>query len=365
MGKLDVRKTAYWVSIIFTLIAPIENIYRIEQYLYIIGVLILAVCFFRRRYAFLNETKYIVAFMLYMFIASIWSINENAFSIETYAQFIFLFLQLQFEYTREEIEKFKTAFLLQNWILLIICFTNGYYMDNRFWIRSVSSGADPNYLSGWFVIPLCFAVEYIMSGQKKMVVKIAAAVQIILSMYFVMQTASRGGFLSCSLAVIICVLYALRKSIRKNPMKSLLICGVLVTAVILIFNNVPDYLQQRLSRTDYKDNDRTKMWSTLIKRMLDNPAGLIFGFGTNSVIYYTGNGMISHNTYLDLLFNYGMFGGSLFYTYVIKGLRSKLHESSIVIAFITMSVSLSTVSALNTRYFMFILFLLGMKHHRE
>ena len=38
------------------------------------------------------------------------------------------------------------------------------------------------------------------------------------------------------------------------------------------------------------------MWVTLAETMLNNPIKMIFGFGTSAVKYYTGTGLVSHNT---------------------------------------------------------------------
>lgn len=35
MVKLDVNKTAFWVTLIFILVSPIENILRTEQVVYV------------------------------------------------------------------------------------------------------------------------------------------------------------------------------------------------------------------------------------------------------------------------------------------------------------------------------------------
>lgn len=65
------------------------------------------------------------------------------------------------------------------------------------------------------------------------------------------------------------------------------------------------------------------MWLTLAKEMLNNPLKMIFGFGTGSVKYYTGKGLVSHNTFLDVLFNEGFLGFSILWCYIVKSIRKK------------------------------------------
>ena len=46
------------ISILFILVAPVENIYRTEQYVYIVGVVALGACLIFRRSFKLNSSRY-------------------------------------------------------------------------------------------------------------------------------------------------------------------------------------------------------------------------------------------------------------------------------------------------------------------
>lgn len=362
MGKLNVNKIAFWLTMLFIVVSPIENILRTEQIFYVIGILILGFCVVNRRQLYADNSKYILLLMAYMFFTCYWSTEDNAFGslVVIYAELLFLFLQLQFRYSKDEYKKIKMAFLIQNWILLLLCFTNGSYMDNRFWLKSATSGADPNYLSGWFVIPLCFAVEYLFSENVKKVWKVALVGQIILSFYFIMQTASKSGLITNACVVAIATIYTLRSIIKKHPVRAILIIVIAVTAFVFAINHMPAYLVQRLTNGDTTGTGRFPMWLTLAKEMVNNPVRMIVGFGTGSVKYYTGKGLVSHNTFLDVLFNEGFLGFSILWCYIVKSIKKKRMEFPFtVIAFLGMSVLLLTLSAFNTRFFMLMLFLIG------
>ena len=363
MVKLDVNKTAFWVTVFFILVSPIENILRTEQIIYVFGILILALCVVQRKFLIINNSKYIMALMIYMFLTCYWSAEKQAFNslLVIYAELLFLYFQLQFSYTKSQYEKIKIAFLIQNGILLALCFTNGRYMDSRFWLKSATSGADPNYLSGWFVIPLCFAVDFLFSEKVKKIWKILITVQIILSFYFIMQTASKSGLITNACVLAIVTIYTSRKLIKEHPGRALVVLAVFVMGIMIAINNMPAYLVQRLTNGDTTGTGRFPMWATLTEAMLANPIQMIVGFGTGSVKYYTGTGLVSHNTYLDLLFNEGIIGFIPFAIYVVEAIRIKLKKCPYtVIAFLGMSVLLLTLSAFNTRFFMLLLFLIGM-----
>lgn len=230
-------------------------------------------------------------------------------------------------------------------------------MDNRFWLKSATSGADPNYLSGWFVIPLCFAVELLFSKEIKMAWKILITVQIVLSFYFIMQTASKSGLITNACILVITAIYTFRSMIKEHPGRAIAVLIAFALGVIFAINNMPAYLVQRLTNGDTTGTGRFPMWVTLAKTMLNNPIKTIFGFGTSAVKYYTGTGLVSHNTYLDLLFNEGLVGCIPLVIYMGKAIQIKLRKCPYtVIAFLGMSVLLLTLSAFNTRFFMLLLF---------
>ncbi len=363
MGKLDTDKFAFWVTFIFIIVSPLENILRTEQIVYAVGIMALGFCIFRKGMLVVNNSKYIIFLMIYMFFACYWSTEKQALNLlpVVYAELIFLYFQLQFFYTESQYRKIKIAFLIQNWILLILCFTNGTYMDSRFWLKSATSGADPNYLSGWFVIPLCFAVDFLFSKEIKKIWKGVIIAQVVLSVYFIMQTASKSGLITNACVMAIATIYTSRKMIKDHPGYALAIIVLFIAGSTVAINNMPVYLVQRLTNGDMTGTGRFPMWITLIKEMLNNPIKMIFGFGTGAVKYYTGKGLVSHNTYLDFLFNYGVIGFSTLIIFVAKSIRIKLKNCPYsVISFCGMSVLLFTLSAFSTRFFMSVLFLIGM-----
>ena len=356
------------ISILFILVAPVENIYRTEQYVYIVGIVALSVCLIFRRSFKLNSSRYWLYFMIYAFIACIWSKNTGAYAslLILYAQLLFLILQLQFPYSREDYQIIKVSFLIQNWILIALCFRFGSYMDSRFWLKSALSGADPNYLSGWFIIPLCFAVEFLFSEKTKLWQKAIVVAQIAVSFYFIMQTASKSGLITNAFAIALATLYTLRDTVRKHPLRALLVVAAFIAGVALVINYMPTYLLSRLSNRDLTLTGRTRWWSEIMGRLLGNPLGFIFGYGTASVSLYTSSGMVSHNTFLDTFFNQGIIGLTLMLVFMFSGLSEKWQSRPyVVVALLSMSVLIFTLSAFSTRFVMFMFFLIGAEIYDE
>ena len=172
-------------------------------------------------------------------------------------------------------------------------------MDSRFWLKSATSGADPNYLSGWFVIPLCLAMEFLFSEEVKKIWKILIIIQVVLSFYFIMQTASKSGLITNACVLASAMIYTSRKLIKEHPWRAIAVLVFFVVGIVVAINNMPTYLVQRLTNGDTTGTGRFPMWATLAEAMLNNPIKMLFGFGTGAVKYYTGKGLVSHNTYLD------------------------------------------------------------------
>ena len=357
-----ISRIPFIVSILFIIISPLENIYRIERYVYIIGVVILSVCLLLNKSFSFNNSKLWLIFIFYAFITCFWSESFSAYStlVTMCAEVFFLIFQLQFSYSSEDFRKIKIAFIVQSWFLLFLCARYGRYIDSRLWLQSDYSGADPNYLSGWFIIPLCFAVEFLVSSKTKIWVKAILLIQTALSFYYIMQTSSRSGLIATVLVVAIATVYSFRHTLAKYPIRAVFILIVFGIAIAIGIRNMPSYLIKRLSTGDFTLTGRTVMWQKLALTLLQNPLRLLFGFGTSAVALYTGNGMVSHNTFLDILFNHGIIGLSAMLMFMFGGIRQKWKSRPyVVIALVGMSVLVCTLSAFNTRFLMLMFFLIG------
>lgn len=362
--KINLESAAVWVTLIFIVISPIENILRIESILYVVGVvLLLTILVAQRRIEVKKATLPLIMLLVYTFISCFWSPNPSAFAnmIPLSAAFIFLILQLQFDYSNTQYEMIKRAFIIQGFVLIVLCFSFGMYMDGRFWLRSTTSGADPNYLSGWFIIPECFAVEELTKRTTKFVTKGVLLLQIALSMYFIFQTGSRSGLISIAIGILLAFLYSIKSTIREHPVKALGIALGFIALVIIAVNNMPEIMVARLMKSDSNLGGRGHLWIELITKIFNSGIGVLIGMGQGATIYYNSGRVVAHNTYLDVFFNTGLVGLSLILTFVVSNLKNTIKERPYTaIANIAMIVLTLTLSSLSTRFFMLSYFILGL-----
>lgn len=341
--------------------SPLEHVIGVEKIFYLTGILIALFAILAKRKLYINNTFSIIFFIMYAAATCYWSKNEAPFLnlFNTAVMYFFLFLILQHKYSKQEYEQLRVAFVLQGVVLLILCFLFGEYQDNRFWIISSTTGADPNYLSGWFILPIALTTQYLLK-KKNIVLRIFFFVEIALSLYFIAESGSRSGLL-CNAFVMVCTaVYLLRNEIRKKPIYGV---GGLVAFVVACYwglQMIPAYTLYRfIGASDAGSlGGRTNIWSNLITALLDNPAGLLFGMGQGSAPLYSGFDRVAHNTFLDILFENGLLGLGLYLYFYISFLKKALtNDFTVGISMVAVSILIFTLSSTYMRFLIFMLFM--------
>lgn len=359
---ISVNMIATYVTIIFILISPFENILRIEKIYYLLGTVILLLCILEKKSIKKNYSLMLPLFLLYAVVTTIWSPNKNALSdmFTLIVVFLFLYLQIQFDYTNNDFNKIKVAFIIQGGIMVILCSMFGKYMDGRFWLQSATSGADPNYLSGWFIIPICFIVEKMVNSSVKTIYKLLMIIEVAGFFYFIMESASRSGLITNALALGLSILYVAKKNIKKHPIKFLIMIVIFICTIIIGIQNMPETMLARLASSNGNLGGRSAIWKQLWSAINNTTYGIVFGMGSGSVTYFNAFHMAAHNTFFDVLFQYGLVGIGFLLLYVVAGMKKMRDKDAyIVISFISMAIMIFTLSALSTRFVMLTLFIIG------
>lgn len=365
---LDYKKVVYALSIFLIMISPLENIFGIEIIIYPLGTVILILCIVLKGQIKFQENICLLIYIAYAILTCFWSKNIDAISslFTTGMMFLFLYLQLQFDYTKSVYEKFEYAIIVQGSILLIICFLFGQYQDNRFWIISNTSGADPNYLSGWFILPTCICVKNIFKKHNKIIVKLLLIIEILLILFFVMQSGSRSGLICNVGAIVFCSIYELRIIIRKKPFVGFL--GILVLCMLLglVWQNLPDTMLYRLQTADDNLGGRGDIWKEIFIILSNNILGLLFGMGQGSITLYTSHHIVAHNTFLDILFETGIIGLTLYLVFCFTALRKAFSKGgAITIALLFNFVLIFTLSSIYMRPLILMFFMADCNIYEE
>lgn len=154
---------------------------------------------------------------------------------------------------------------------------------------------------------------------------------IIIMMYVVLLTLSRGGFL-CLVGILGLVVWKLmKKTIKKNPIKTFLIGLIICAIIVSIMSFMPSAQMNRLfSVSAYEDSTgRFEMFSSAIS----NVENVVFGNGYG---VWGETGKI-HNLFINTYANCGLLGFSVI-IFLVVNLMIKINDEKIWCIFLPMII---------------------------
>ena len=179
---------------------------------------------------------------------------------------------------------------------------------NRYSIVNWGNVMDPNFLAAMFVFPsiVVFYRGLWNDFRKKDIVEIA------IMLLAIVMLGSRGGLFGVGLGYIILWLFQKK---RKKTVIVGIILAIIGLSVLMIL--VPDTMSRFDVRSfnDGSNSLRFNLWDTSWRIFLSSP---LYGRGGNSMLvlgpsYGARINLMSHNSFLDILADYGLIGFTLFY----------------------------------------------------
>lgn len=221
---------------------------------------------------------------------------------------------------------------------------------NRWTISVFGQTKDPNYFSAYLMFPFLICFYKYIKGNSKAFICSAVIVGAIL------LTGSRSSFLALSLGCLLIVVYNLKYVRSFSKIMLMAIIVVLVLFVIL-----PDDLIIRLinlkSYNDGSNRLRYNIWTAATGIWKDH---LLFGGGQNVVVNYgTDYGaylhMMAHNTYLDVLAEFGLIGFLLFFSVPVGMFFVSWKQKNILVmaGIVTTLATSLIISAQYSQYYWF------------
>lgn len=210
--------------------------------------------------------------------------------------------------------------------------------------------SDPNYLSQILIL-LCVSL-FVLIQQKQISSWYWSVCSILI--FWGIQTISKMFFLMLVIVVLMLVFYA--SKYQRYGMLVLLTAGI----VIFLFNSnvfsVFDNVIKRLFYSEDISTGRFDIWGRYLSYLIKNPLYLLFGVGISSNSLVT----LPHNTYLDFLYYYGIFGTSIFAFGVYFAVRFKRNSGTALnfvpaICFLMTSVTLSNLLMYDFAYILILI----------
>lgn len=185
-------------------------------------------------------------------------------------------------------------------------------------IRRTLEGSDPNEFASLLVILCIFSFFNIISS-KNIYLNIISASSLLLTIYSIIQTYSRGGLIVLIFSTISFYLFFLSK---KTTKVSLIIIAGLYAIIIMIQSGFIDvfliserFFGRFISNTASLTANRTELLIAGFKGFIENP---ILGYGNSIHSSYLIAQKYSnffdplHNTFLEILIRLGLFGFTAF-----------------------------------------------------
>ena len=180
---------------------------------------------------------------------------------------------------------------------------------------------DPNYYSIHLIIALCLVI--IMYARKEMG-RISAILISTIMVFFVIQTMSKSAFLMLSIPAIF-MIYIFFK--QKKYVWAIISVGVIGVAGIMAFSGRIAAVENIMLRFSNTSGDitsgRLTIWAGYIEYLGNHIGDTLFG---RSMLYYTLDGMVAHNTYIDIVYELGVIGGIFLLTIIAKTLNSSFEK---------------------------------------
>lgn len=197
--------------------------------------------------------------------------------------------------------------------------------DNRETIVLFGSSEDPNQLTGYFILPVAVCLERIVEAKESNKLRLFYIFFILVIMYFVLKTGSRGGLIAILGTVFMYTVISV-KGIKNKLITIFVVLFIVVVFWVFIMPFLPETVLERFNLTriiEDRASNRFDIWQTLITDLLSNINGFIFGKGFSATAVPLSEAGISnnvaHNHIIQLYYDQGLMGGTIFMAFLLAG----------------------------------------------
>lgn len=263
--------------------------------------------------------------ILLSWLSIIWSIDQTITVSRNISYTLlpaFYIVTTQINYKIRDLESLDLFIIFGGIITLIyIVATQGY--SNLLAGRLViSEDSDPNGLAARLLLSLVLSLKYFLKSNN-LVLRLMYGSFTLIFIFMFFLTGSRGAFVSLLFMAIIYLLFLINKQNRKKLIYFIIIC---CGTSYLVYLYLPEDLFLRLfsiesyTRDLTSDVSRSAFWKNTFENVI--PTMPFYGYGSGCVgiiqSQYFGEIRGMHNTYLNMLIEYGIFGLPIFIYFLIK-----------------------------------------------
>lgn len=250
-------------------------------------------------------------------------------------------------YNERELEFFENTqiavlALITGWVL----YSNSLYYE-RTTLAIFGQVSDPNYFVGYFIFPLVVTMKKIVHSKYRVLYLLL----MVLSLYVVFQSGSRGGFVAVLITI---AAFALIYPEKIKFKIWLLLVGIGFFALLwnVLSPMLPDKVLERMSVDaviESRGTHRFDIWVSALNQIKNSSWELIFGRGINAmhtmIIAGTETPAVIHNQFIQVIYSQGVIGFVTFFALTgaafMRCIKRRKIVSIAIIGMLALAVSLS------------------------
>ena len=297
-------------------------------------------------------------YVLFCIASCLWSINQEVSAGRSISQITFLILLCSvsgYTYNSNEINYLKKCLIWSSRVTAVIVLISADYYEGRIYLTGIVQ-EDPNYLCAYFLFAMIFCIIVLLQ-KNSIKAKLVSTIELIIYVYIIIGTGSRGGVLAIVTASIVAFLFY--RNENTLMMSSLINRILLVILVFIMLNVVESYISTDiLSRFSLETlsassgTGRYDIWESAMNAFNESSfLRQLFGYGTGSAVSITylfpfQHHIVFHNMFIESLLEIGVIGAVIYivfiFSFVYEALkRRNIYCVAILIGMIVLSLSTS------------------------
>lgn len=292
-------------------------------------------------------------FTLFATASIVWSVDMDGSidrAISYFLLWALVFSGSFFQYDAEDIKKIKNALIWSSRLTVIVILLFAEVVNGRLWLNENNFTEDPNYMCAYLACGIVGALQ-VLTQRNALKRKCFAILELIIYLWVVLLSGSRGGLLAILASAIVFLLFYSKKYFLRKVIW-LIISGVLLLSLL---NYLPEDLRMRFTVENVAENGgtgRVELWKQAIDLHLNSNAfRMFFGYGTATIIQCFGlfgyaEQKVVHNIFLETLVELGTVGLILYTAAIFSFIRAAWKQKdkfsfAVIMGMVVMSLSTS------------------------
>lgn len=214
---------------------------------------------------------------------------------------------------------------------------------------------DPNNQAAFLLMGVSISLYYLLNTKNRTSRFVLLIVILLVNIYAMFLTGSRGGIASLVLVFLILMLLS-EKNDKLVSKQTIINCIIVLIFILVAYFLAKSYLNKDIFdrlfdfSTYEGGSNRVDIWGNAIQIFMNNP---LFGGGWGSYWGYNGYYIVIHNTFLSILIDGGIIGSILFFLPVLFILISSMTQKYILPVLVLVSGLAPSffIDAINKRFF--------------